>query len=159
MSATSVSAPIVTAHPLARTIVLYAKEAKYELVKNLRLPVYSVSTVALPTMFYVLFGIVLGNHSPINRGQTATYTLSSMGSFGVIAAALFGFGVSVAMERGQGWLQVKRASPMPLAAYFFAKLSSAMVFSLIIVLVLLAVGIGFGAVSYTHLTLPTTPYV
>ncbi len=66
-------------------------------------------------MFYVLFGIVLGNAS--DREDNATYMLATMGCFGVMAVALFGFGVSLAMERGQGWLQVKRASPMPVSAY------------------------------------------
>ena len=46
------------------------------------------------------------------------------------------------MERGQGWLQVKRASPMPVAAYFVAKIANAVVFATIIALILLAVGIG-----------------
>ena len=63
-------------------------------------------------MFYVLFGIVLGHNEP-DSARNATYMLATMGCFGVMAVALFGFGVSLAMERGQGWLQVKRASPMP----------------------------------------------
>ena len=72
--------------------------------------------------------------------------LATMGCFGVMATSLFGFGVSLAIERGQGWLQVKRASPMPIAAYFFAKLFSAVVFSTVIMLLLLAVGTAFGGV-------------
>src|SRR5271157_5994733 len=125
---------------LSRTIALYVKEAKYELLKNIRIPVYAISTVAFPLMFYVLFGIVLGQGNPANRNETAVYMLATMGCFGVMAVSLFGFGVSLAIERGQGWLQVKRASPMPIAAYFFAKLFSAVVFSTVIMLMLLAVG-------------------
>jgi ABC-2 type transport system permease protein len=127
----------------SRTIALYLKEAKYELLKNTRIPVYAISTVAFPVMFYVLFGIVLGSG---NRNETATYMLATMGCFGVIAAALFGFGVSLAIERGQGWLQVKRASPMPVSAYFFGKLVSALAFSTVIMLLLLAIGFTFGGV-------------
>jgi len=89
-------------------------------------------------MFYVLFGIVLGNAS--DRRDNATYMLATMGCFGTMAVALFGFGVSLAMERGQGWLQVKRASPMPVSAYFLAKLFAAVVFSTVIMLLLLSVG-------------------
>ena len=37
-----------------------AKETKYEFLKNLRLPIYSVSTLVFPLMFYVLFGLVMG---------------------------------------------------------------------------------------------------
>src|SRR5271167_3659527 len=147
MAATTFPAVAVAARrPFSRTLALYAKEAKYELLKNLRIPVYAISTVAFPLMFYVLFGIVLGSSSSAGRGEQAMYMLATMGCFGVIAVALFGFGVSLAMERGQGWLQVKRASPMPVSAYFLGKLASAIAFSTVVVLLLLTVGITFGGV-------------
>jgi ABC-2 type transport system permease protein len=130
---------------LQRSLAVYAKEAKYELLKNVRIPVYAISTVAFPLMFYVLFGIVLGRGEPAST-ERATYALATMGCFGVMAVALFGFGVSLAMERGQGWLQLKRASPMPVSAYFAGKLFSAVVFSTVIMLMLLTVGILFGGV-------------
>ena len=147
MAATTFPAVAVAARrPFSRTLALYAKEAKYELLKNMRIPVYAISTVTFPVMFYVLFGIVLGSGNPANRNENATYMLATMGCFGVIAVALFGFGVSLAMERGQGWLQVKRASPMPVSAYFLGKLCSAVVFSTVIMLLLLAIGFTFGGV-------------
>jgi len=143
MAATTFSAVAVAPHrSLSRAIALYAKEAKYELLKNIRIPVYAISTVAFPVMFYVLFGIVLGSNAA-DRKENATYLLATMGCFGVIAVALFGFGVSLAMERGQGWLQVKRASPMPVSAYFLGKLCSAVVFSTVIMLLLLTIGFAF----------------
>lgn len=51
-----------------------------------------------------------------------------------------GVGAGLAIERGQGWLQVKRASPMPPFAYVTAKIAMAMLFSLIVVLILLGLG-------------------
>src|ERR1700690_1383655 len=134
---------------LSRTLAIYAKEAKYELLNKTRIPVYAISTVAFPLMFYVLFGIVLGSGNPVNRNETAVYMLATMGCFGVMAVSLFGFGVSLAMERGQGWLQVKGASPMPRSGSFLAKLFSALVFSTVIMLLLLTVGMVFG-----HVRLP-----
>ena len=128
---------------------LFAKEAKYEVLKNLRIPIYAISTVVFPLMFYVLFGIVLTPNNPVNRSQDATYLLATMGTFGVMGASLFGFAVSLAMERGQGWLQVKRASPMPLSAYFTAKLVSATLFSAAIALVMLGIGSAFAHVRLT----------
>ena len=87
----------------------------------------------------------------MNRSQDATCLLATMGTFGVMGASLFGFAVSLAMERGQGWLQVKRASPMPLAAYFLAKLVSAMLFSLAIGVALLGIGYTFAHVRLAPL--------
>lgn len=127
----------------------YANEAWFDLLKMLRLPMYSVASVAFPVMFYVLFGVIFGKQG--GQGpQVARYLLGSYAAFGVIGASLFAFGVGVATERGQGWLQVKRASPMPPSAYFAAKMFTCMVFSVAIVLSLIAVGVTAGGV---HLSL------
>ena len=93
-------------------LTIYFKEAKYEFLKSLRYPMYSVSTMLFPIMFYVLFGLVMGKQM-IGGVRTTVYLLAAYGTFGVMGASLFGFGAGVAMERGYGWLQVKRASPMP----------------------------------------------
>jgi len=147
MAATTLAANLAVPQRSFRSLAeLFVKEAKYEVLKNLRLPVYAASTVFFPMMFYVLFAIVLAPDNPVTRSQSATYMLATLGSFGVMGVSLFGFGVSLAMERGQGWLQVKRASPMPLAAYFTAKLVSAMLFSAVIALALMAIGFAFGHV-------------
>ena len=120
-------------------------EAKYEFLKNLRLPVYAISTIVFPLMFYVLFGLMFGS-SDAGGVSVATYMLATYGAFGVIGAALFGFGVGVAVERGQGWMRLKRASPMPPLAYFTAKTAMALFFSAIVVLCLFALGVMVGGV-------------
>ena len=147
MAATTFAPQLAVPQRSLRSLVaLFTKEAKYEVVKNTRIPIYAISTVVFPLMFYVLFGIVLTPANPVNRSQDATYLLATMGTFGVMGASLFGFAVSLAMERGQGWLQLKRASPMPLPAYFTAKLVSAMLFSAAITLAMLGVGFTFAHV-------------
>ena len=67
--------------------------------------------------------------------------------FGLVGAALFGIGVGLSGERAAGWLEVKRVSPMPPAAYLFAKCAGAVAFGLIIVSILTAIGITLGGVS------------
>jgi len=147
MAATTLPADLtIPQRSFGNLVELFAKEAKYEIVKNVRIPVYAASTIFFPLMFYVLFAIVLGSGNPVTRSESATYMLATLGTFGVMGVSLFGFGVSLAMERGQGWLQVKRASPMPLAAYFTAKVVSAMAFSAVIALALMAIGFAFGNV-------------
>lgn len=72
--------------------------------------------------------------------------LATYGAFGVIGAALFGFGVSVAVERGQGWMRLKRVSPMPPQAYFVAKLVMSMTVSALIIGALFVLGATLGGV-------------
>ena len=123
----------------------YLLEAKYELFKLLRMPAYAVPAVAFPVMFYCLFGLLFGGRAP-GGVSMPTYLLGTYGAFGVIGASFFGFGVGLAVERGQGWLVLKRATPMPPLALFTAKLFNAMVFACVIVLSLSVLGVMFGNV-------------
>lgn len=124
---------------------IYLMEAKAEFLKLWRLPIYSISTLVFPLMFYVIFGLTFGSQS---QGPVSVthYMLATYGAFGVIGATLFGFGVGVATERGQGWLRLKRASPMPSMAYFTAKLIMALMFSALVVLGLFLCGYLLGGV-------------
>lgn len=128
------------------SICTYALEAKYELLKTVRMPAYALPTIAFPAMFYLLFGVSFGGGRVTPTTTMATYLVATYGAFGVIGAALFGFGVGVAVERGQGWLTLKRATPMPPLAYFTAKLVMAVVFAAVIVLILAALSVTLGGV-------------
>jgi ABC-2 type transport system permease protein len=132
--------------PLLKTVEIYWKESKYEFLKRWRMPVYSLSVVLFPAMFYTLFGLVLNRDASGGHKEAATYLLATMGCYGIMGVALFAFGVGVAMERGQGWLEVKRASPMPTAAYFTGRVATCLLFSLIVFLTLFALGTAFGQV-------------
>jgi ABC-2 type transport system permease protein len=131
---------------------VYALEAKYEFLKLWRMPAYAIPSIAFPVMFYALFGLAFGTGRATATTSMATYLIATYGAFGVIGAALFGFGVGVAVERGQGWMMLKRATPMPPLAYFFAKLAMAALFSAIIVLLLIFMGTTFGNVSLPAMT-------
>src|SRR5688572_6555193 len=80
---------------------VYRTEAWQEFLKLIRVPIFAATTVALPLMFYVIFGITFAGEQAGGVGMT-TYMLATYGAFGVIGVALFGFGVSVAVERGAG---------------------------------------------------------
>jgi ABC-2 type transport system permease protein len=124
---------------------VYRTEAWQEFLKLIRLPIFAVTTIALPLMFYVIFGITFAGEQAGGVGMT-TYMLVTYGAFGVIGAALFGFGVSVAVERGQGWMRLKRVAPMPPLAYFVAKVVMSLAVATIIVLALFTLGALVGGV-------------
>ena len=105
----------------------YLREARYEFMRLARTPSFVLPTLLFPAFFYLLFGVVL------SRGVTSVdagrYLLATYGVFGIMGASLFGFGVTVAIERERGLLTFKRALPMPAGAYLFAKLVMAMAFA------------------------------
>ena len=126
------------------TLSIYGLEARYEFLRTLRMPAFAVPTLLFPAMFYVFFGIVFAPRSGGN--PMSSYLLASYGCFGVIGPALFGFGAGVAVERGLGWLTLKRATPMPPGAYFAAKLAMSLTFAALVVAILFALGAGAAGV-------------
>jgi ABC-2 type transport system permease protein len=141
----ALSSPQIQRSP-GHTARIYLKEAKYEFLKNLRLRMYTASVLSFPIMFYILYGLVLYSKDAIGGAAVPKYLLATYGTFGVMGASLFGTAAGLASDRGLGWLEVKRASPMPPFAYFAAKVASSMIFSTIIVLALFGLGIAFGGV-------------
>jgi ABC-2 type transport system permease protein len=129
-----------------RRLRVLALESRCELVKLVREPAFALPTLGFPALFYLLFGVGFGRQS-VGPVTMATHLVASYGAFGVMGAALFGFGVGVAVERGQGWLLVKRATPMPIAAYFGAKLVMSVAFGAAIVALLAGLGVAFGGVE------------
>lgn len=132
------------AMPRSRAIHAYLLEAGYEFLRLLRTPSFALPTILFPSMFYLLFGVVLSGS--VRGVDAAKYLLATYSVFGVMAPGLFGFGVVVAMEREQGLLTLKRALPMPPGAYLFAKMVMAMLFAALITLLLMAIGIVLGHV-------------
>jgi ABC-2 type transport system permease protein len=133
----------MTGVPRRWRLRLYALECWYELVKQLRMPMFVVFALGFPVMFYIFFGVLFGRGSAPGGGSLGTYYIATYGAFSVISSALFGFGGSVATERGQGWMLLKRASPMPPEAYFIAKLAVSLLFALTIVVLLTICGMAF----------------
>lgn len=131
---------------------IYLLEAGYELLRMLRTPMFAIPSLAFPLVFYVLFALVLPGQW--REYDKAIFMLATYGTFGVIGPALFGFGVGLAIERQQGWLELKRVSPMPIGAYFFAKIALSLVFALMILLLLSGAAVLLGGVE-----LPLWPWL
>jgi ABC-2 type transport system permease protein len=147
MTNASIIAPEYTP-TLGRTLTIYGKESKYEFLKLLRLKAFSLSTIGFPLMFYLIFGVANRHNFDVSF-SISRYLLAGYCCFGMLGASLFGFGVGIANERGQGWLEVKQASPMPPMAYLVAKLLAAMAFSMIVAVLLIIMGITMAEVHVT----------
>jgi len=126
---------------------MLATETGAELVQSYRAPEFVLPTLALPTAFYLFFGILM------SRGpDAAAYLLSTYGVFAVMGPALFGFGVGVANERERGWLELKRAAPAPASTFIGAKLGATLAFAaMALVPIYLAAGL-LGEVTLPRLT-------
>lgn len=133
---------------------MFGLETRAELMKLVRMPAFALPAFGFPLMFYAFFGLAFGRAQQIGSVTMAGYLLATYGAFGVIGANLFSFGVGIAVERGQGWMLLKRAMPLPPLIHFLARMVVGMVFGLAIVVGLFALGGFFGDVA-----LPLTTWV
>ncbi len=127
-----------------RVIGAYLEEARSECLRYMRNPGFMLPIMLFPAMFYLLFGVLMAKS---NGADAARYLLASYGVFGVMSPGLFGFGVSLALERDGGLLTFKRALPMPPGAYLLGKMLMAMAAASVVILLLLAMAVSIGHVS------------
>lgn len=120
--------------------LIYRKEAWYDLLSVWRTPGFVIPSLAFPTVFYLFFGVVF------NSGAASAYMLVTYGCFGIMGPAMFNFAMNIASDRAHGWLTLKRLSPMPTAAYLMAKFTTALVFSLLIIIALFSIAVVFADV-------------
>lgn len=115
----------------------YLAEIRGECLRYLRNPGFLLPLTLFPTVFYLMFGVWM-NHG---HGEAARYLLASYSAFGIMGPGLFGFGVSLAIERDGGLLTLKRALPMPAGAYLLGKMVMAMVAAGAVVALMLMLGV------------------
>lgn len=125
------------------TIRIAWLEARCEFFNVLRTPAFAIPSLVFPAMFYAFFGLAFQSGGEAQ----AVYMLATLGAFGVMGPAMFGFGVGVAEEREKGWLVLRRAAPASAAGYFFGKIAMSMVFAALIVMMLFALAGLVGGVA------------
>lgn len=148
----STASPIPTAAPtgtVTRNLRIFLREARYEFLRLFRTRSFVLSIIGFPVVFYIFFGLIMNRGEHIGSVSVAKYMLAGYTVFGMVGAALFGIGVGLSSELAAGWLELKRASPMPPLAYLLAKCCSAIAFGVIIVSILTLLGINIGHVSLT----------
>lgn len=123
--------------PHRRVLGAYLAEMRSECLRYLRAPGFILPMTLFSSVFYLMFGVLI-NHG---NADAARYLLASYSAFGIMGPGLFGFGVSLAIERDGGLLTLKRALPMPPGAYLLGKMVMAMVAATIVTVLLLLIGV------------------
>ncbi|HWK79161.1 MAG TPA: ABC transporter permease [Thermomicrobiales bacterium] len=101
-----------------RSALLYAVYC--EIMKTIRVPMFTVSLFVLPAMLFSLF-VLPSIHETQNGVAVGNYTMPSFGIYVVMMAGVFSSGIPIANERGMKWNLLLRATPMKLRTYFASK--------------------------------------
>jgi ABC-2 type transport system permease protein len=116
-----------------------------ELLIRWRLPAFSATSLALPVVLFSFFGLPFtGGTTP--GGLDGPLVLASFGAYAVGQVMVFGFGIGVAVERGQKVDVLARATPLPAGVYLTAKVVVGLVFGLVSVLILFTYGMVVGGI-------------
>ncbi len=128
---------------------------RFEVGRLVRSWKFLAITVGFPVIFYVLF---LGDHTAgkVVDGTVTwrVYLMVSMCSFGALVAALNAGGTRLSMERASGWARLLRITPLPTWSYVATKVVASMCVVLPVIVLVEAVGAGFGGVR-----LPATTWM
>jgi ABC-2 type transport system permease protein len=126
---------------------------RFEVGRLLRSWKFLAITIGFPVIFYMLF---LGDHTAgkVVDGTVPwrIYLMISMCSFGALVAALNAAGTRLSMERASGWARQLRITPIPAWSYVGTKIVASMLVVLPVIVLVEAVGAGFGDVRLAATT-------
>jgi ABC-2 type transport system permease protein len=105
----------------------YVTETRYELTRMIRNPGIAIPVLILPFALYGLFAFVITGEAINKDPNLGIFLFSAFSIMAVTMQALFGTGVTLALERDMGLLRLKRAQPAPPAAWVVAKIASGFV--------------------------------
>jgi ABC-2 type transport system permease protein len=141
--------PLSAVMSTGRLLRAYLTEAKFESLRMFRVLGFSLPFLILPAALYLLFGVVLFGDAVRNDPAAGKFLFTAFAVFGVMGPGMFGFGATVATEREQGLLTLKRALPAPPGSYLLAKLLMTMLFALIIMATMLPAALVLGHLPLT----------
>lgn len=125
--------------PRPRRTSPYAVEMRLELLRLLRTPAFALPMFLLPVALYGLFAFAVMGEMAAKDAGAARFMFAGFSLLAVTMSAVFATAPSLAMEREQGLLTLKRAQPAPPGAWLLAKIVAGVVCGALAYLPILAV--------------------
>ncbi|HEX2468552.1 MAG TPA: ABC transporter permease [Solirubrobacterales bacterium] len=107
-----------------------------------RSPASVFFTVLLPIIFLVIFASIFGNETIEERGnlKVSTYYVPGIMTLAVVSATLVSLAISLVEAREAGRLKRVRGTPLPTWAFVAGRIGNAIVVSLLMVVIVTAIG-------------------
>jgi ABC-2 type transport system permease protein len=110
---------------------IYLTETRYELTRMLRNPGIAIPVLLLPCALYALFALLIAGEAINKDANLGVFLFAAFSIMSVTMPAMFGIGVTLALERDMGLLKLKRAQPAPPAAWVVAKIVAGQVLAVL----------------------------
>jgi ABC-2 type transport system permease protein len=133
----------------ARSVALgaYLTETRYELTRMVRNPGVAIPVLILPCALYALFALLIAGEAIDKDPNLGIFLFAAFSIMAVTMPALFGIGVTLALERDMGLLRLKRAQPAPPAAWVVAKIASGLILAVLAYTPILVLALVTGKLS------------
>ncbi len=118
--------------------------AKAEISRLRRNKRYLIFTVALPVMFYLIFGKTTSTGYGVSF---KAFYMVGMASFGAFSGAFNNNALRISQERRDGWIRQLRLTPLPPYSYVVAKILASMVTTVPSIAIVLLLGRFYGGVQ------------
>jgi len=133
-----VSVAAAARREVAPLLPMLLAQTRAQVLSYIRIPAFSVTSLALPLVFYTFFGLPNANKHFADGSSVGLYLMCSFGAYAVSSVMVFSFGIGVATARGQKIDLLQRATPLPPAISILANVINALLYALVAVLVLMA---------------------
>jgi ABC-2 type transport system permease protein len=118
--------------------------AKAEISRLRRNKRFLIFTVALPVMFYLIFGKTTSTGYGVSF---KAFYMVGMASFGAFSGAFNNNALRISQERRDGWIRQLRLTPLPAYAYVVAKILASMVTTVPSIAIVFLLGRFYGGVQ------------
>jgi ABC-2 type transport system permease protein len=118
--------------------------AKAEISRLRRNKRFLIFTVALPVMFYLIFGKTTSTGYGVSF---KAFYMVGMASFGAFSGAFNNNALRISQERRDGWIRQLRLTPLPPYSYVVAKILTSMVTTVPSIAIVLLLGRFYGGVQ------------
>lgn len=121
-----------------------------------RRPASVFFTVMLPIFFLVIFASIFGDTTIAARGglRVSTYYVPAIITLAVVSATMVSVAISLTESRESGRLKRVRSTPLPAWAFIAGRVGNAIVVSLLMVVLVTAIGAVLYGVTIPTATLP-----
>jgi ABC-2 type transport system permease protein len=130
-----------------RSLGAYFTETQYELTRMMRNPGIAFPVLVLPCGLYALFALLIAGEAIDKDPNLGIFLFAAFSIMAVTMPALFGTGVTLALERDMGLLRLKRAQPAPPAAWVVAKIVSGLILAVLAYTPILVMALATGKLS------------
>jgi ABC-2 type transport system permease protein len=105
---------------------------------------YLIFTVALPVMFYLIFGKTTSTGYGVSF---KAFYMVGMASFGAFSGAFNNNALRISQERKDGWIRQLRLTPLPAYSYVVGKILTSMVTTVPSIVIVFLLGRFYGGVQ------------